>query len=152
MRSKKRKIRQQNIHEAMAALPIEDEDMHHDLNGISNVITPIGKNTNSRYHRNRLHERVLEKECDNEVSQITDCSNLKSTISDANERKQRIIALCKKVMMRLIDVSSPPDENKKVLLHKLVINEEVTKEIIELAVEMSSSVEDTKHMLMNNCL
>ena len=55
-------------------------------------------------------------------------------------------------MKRLIDVSSPPDNNKKALLHLLVNNEEITREIIEMAVEMGSSVEDTKRMLMNNCL
>lgn len=42
---------------------------------------------------------------------------------------------------------SPPDDNKKALLQLLANNEEITKEI-----DMGSSVEDTKRVLMENCL
>ena len=147
LRKQRRKTRQPNIYESMAALPACSE-----MQAIANIITPCGKNNNSRKYRNQLHHGLNDSQCDNELSTITESSNLKSVISNEDDRQQVVNALRKKVMKRLIDVASPTDDNKKALLHLLVTNDAMTKEIVEMAVEMGSSVEDTKRMLMNNCL
>ena len=147
LQKQRRKTRQPNIYESMAALPASSE-----MRAIAKIITPSGKNNNSRKYRNRLHHGLNGEQCDNEISTITESSNLKSVISNEDERKHVVNTLRKKVMKRLIDVASPTDDNKKALLHLLVTNDAMTKEIVEMAVEMGSSVEDTKRMLMNNCL
>ena len=48
------------------------------------------------------------------------------------------------MIQRLIDVNSPKNESKKLLFKMLVKNEENTKLIIDMALDMGSSVEDTQ--------
>ena len=71
------------------------------------------------------------------VSQITD-----------NPRSK----LKRQVMKRLVDVKlSPTNNDKNIVFRKLVANDEDSQAIVDLAVEMQSSVEETKNMLLNNC-
>ena len=99
-----------------------------------------GKNTNSRLYRNCLYEN----DNNNESTSATSGENVNSIISCDSERDSTTDALHKKAMKRLIDVSSPTNESKRVLFHQLVKNEATTKEVIAIAVEMGSSVIDTK--------
>ena len=69
-----------------------------------------------------------------------------------DDQKADVDALRKKVIKRLIDISSPTNEYKKILFQQFVVNKENTRVIIELSVEMGLSVDGTKMMLMNNCL
>ena len=58
----------------------------------------------------------------------------------------------KRVMRRLVDCKiSPANDAKKKLFRKLVANDVESLAIIECAVDMESSVEETKEMLLNNC-
>ena len=50
----------------------------------------------------------------------------------------------KKVIKRLIDVTSPTSEAKQNLFKQLIDNKENTRMVIEMLVEMQSSVNDTK--------
>ena len=55
-------------------------------------------------------------------------------------------------MRRLVDFKISPSSNaKKKLFRKLVANDLESLAIIECAIDMESSVEETKDMLLNNC-
>jgi len=54
--------------------------------------------------------------------------------------------------MQLIDISSPTSPEKQKLFENLVQQKDNTRVILEMAIEMGSSVDDTKKMLMNNCI
>ena len=60
--------------------------------------------------------------------------------------------LKKAVMKRLLHVSSPTTANKRKCLQKLISNDFGANTVIDLAVEMGSSIEETKQMIMNNCI
>ena len=115
---------------------------------------PIGTNDNSRYYRNRLYENKDVDTLDNIVSTTSTSSlgNQNSVISSETVKTAAIDALRKKVIKRLIDISSPTNHKKQKLFQQLVKNEDNTRIIIEMSVEMGSSVDDTKMMLMNNCV
>lgn len=78
--------------------------------------------------------------------------NQNSVISSETVKTAAIDALRKKVIKRLIDISSPTNQKKQNLFQQLVKNEDNTRIIIEMSVEMGSSVDDTKMMLMNDCV
>ena len=73
-----------------------------------------------------------------------------STESDI-ERSNAVDALRKRVIKRLIDVTSPSTIPKQNMFRKLARDQDDTRVIVEMAVEMEASVEDTTKMLMNNC-
>lgn len=58
----------------------------------------------------------------------------------------------KAVMRRLVDNSSPSSDDKKTIFHKMVKKDDAVKAIISIASDMDASVDDTKKMLMDNCL
>ena len=55
-------------------------------------------------------------------------------------------------MKRLLHVSSPTTANKRKCLKKLIANDFGANTVIDLAVDMGSSIEETKQMIMNNCI
>ena len=119
----------------------------------SNVVSPIINNNDSRWYRNNLQYKSYAEE-DNNLSIVTsssNVSNLKSVISNDNERSNAVDALRKRVIKRLIDVTSPSTESKQNMFRKLARDEEDTRVIVEMAIEMEASVDDTTKMLMNNC-
>ena len=156
LRAQKVKRRKVNRDRAMAALPIITQDSfdesEHALTITSNAATPVGTNNNSRWFRNGLEHQTKIEDATN-ASTITSSSVacLKSVISCDTERKSAVDLLRKKLMKRLIDVSSPTSEMKQNLFRKLIANEANTRTVIEMAIEMESSIDDTKMMLMNNC-
>ena len=146
----------------MAALPIsnsnEFDERQHAMtissSQATNIVSPIGCNTNNRWFRGNLHENN-ENDDDVNLSMITApsmSSNLKSVISNDNERSDAVDCLRKKVIKRLIDVTSPTSESKQKMFKKLAQNQDDTRVVIEMAIEMEASVGDTTKMLMNNCL
>ena len=146
----------------MAALPItssnEFNERQHAMTISSspnpNIVSPIGSNTNHCWFCGGLHDNH-ENDDDVNFSMITApsmSSNLKSVISNNTERSNAVDCLRKKVIKRLIDVTSPTSESKKNMFKKLAQNKDDTRVVIEMAVEMEASVGDTTKMLMNNCL
>ena len=109
---------------------------------IISVITPNTPNRpNSRWFRNDLIEpNPLLQTPEREVSSVgTD------DITPRSAHKKR-------VMRRLVDCKiSPSNDAKKKLFRKLVANDVKSLAIIECAIDMESSVEETKEMLLNNC-
>ena len=156
LRAQKVKRRKVNRDRAMAALPIITQDSfdesEHALTITSNAATPVGTNNNSRWFRNGLEHQTKIEDATN-ASTITSSSVacLKSVISCDTERKSAVDSLRKKLIKRLIGVSSPTSEMKQNLFWKLIANEGNTRTVIEMAIEMESSIDDTKLMLMNNC-
>ena len=60
--------------------------------------------------------------------------------------------LKRQVIKRLVDVIfSPTNNEKKIVFRKLVANNGDSQAIVDLVVEMQSSVEETKNMLLNSC-
>ena len=120
------------------------------------IESPIGKNDNSRWNRNRLYQTKSEDTQDNHnlVSTVLASSacNTDSVLTIEAIKDSPADSLRKKVIQRLIGVNSPKNENKKKLFNMLVKNEDNTKVIIDMALDMGSSVEDTKKMLINNCI
>ena len=119
----------------------------------SNLVSPIVNNKNERWNRNNLQYKSYVEE-DNNLSIITlnsNNSNLKSVISNDQERSNAVDALGKRVIKRLIDVTSPSTESKQNMFRKLARDQEDTCVIVEMAVEMEASVDDTTKMLINNC-
>ena len=55
-------------------------------------------------------------------------------------------------MRRLVDNSSPSSDDKKTIFHKMVKKDAAVKAIISIAADMDASVDDTKRMLLDNCL
>ena len=154
-KTKKRKI---NKEKRLAAYP-NSESKDFDLNRHamvvknSDVVSPIINNNDSRWYRNNLQYKSYAEE-DNNLSIVTsssNVSNLKSVISNDNERSNAVDALRKRVIKRLIDVTSPSTESKQNMFRKLARDEEDTRVIVEMAIEMEASVDDTTKMLMNNC-
>ena len=60
--------------------------------------------------------------------------------------------LKKAVMKQLLDIKSPSSTKKRQRFKKLSKNDAGALTVIDLAIEMDSSIEDTKVMIMNNCL
>ena len=55
-------------------------------------------------------------------------------------------------MMRLIDAVSPKSPQKQQSFHKMAANDNTVDVVLKLAVKMSASVDDTKTMVLNNCV
>ena len=152
---KKRKI---NNEKRLAAYPnprSKDFDLNRHAMVVknSNVVSPIINNNDNRWYRNKLEYKSYAEE-DNNLSIVTsgsNVSNLKSVISNDNERSNAVDALRKRVIRRLIDVTSPSTESKQNMFRKLARDEEDTRVILEMAIEMEACVDDTTKMLMNNC-
>ena len=126
LRRKRIKRRKINENKEMAALPIsnsnEFDERQHAMtissSQATNIVSPIGSNTNNRWFRGGLHENN-ENDDDVNLSMITApsmSSNLKSVISNDNERSDAVDCLRKKVIKRLIDVTSPTSESKQNML------------------------------------
>ena len=77
---------------------------------------------------------------------------MKTVVSFDEDQTVIIDALRKKVTIKLIDISSPNTPQKQQVFDSLVQKKDNTRVILEMALEMGSSVEDTKTMLMNNCI
>ena len=111
---------------------------------------------NSRWYRNRLGNldegqmrggRGGLKRAD--VFETPDCKS--ATVSRITDNLRS--KLKRHVMKRLVDMKfSPTNNEKKMIFRKLVANDENSEAIVDLAVEMQSSVEETKNMLINNCV
>ena len=130
-----------------------DARKHANTLSSSIVVSPIGENNNSRWYRNKLYENDICEDITTPTTITTlSSANPKSVITCDIERESACESLRKMVIKRLIDVTSPTSEVKKNLFHKLITNDEHIKTIVEMSVEMESNVEDTKKMLMNNCL
>ena len=158
LRRQKVKRRKIDPNKECAALPIMgsqdfDENHHAMVVSSSNLVSPIGDNKNERWYRNKLQHKSYAEE-DNNISIITsntNNSNLKSVISNDIERSNAVDALRKRVIKRLIDVTSPSTIPKQNMFRKLARDQDDTRVIVEMAVEMEASVEDTTKMLMDNC-
>ena len=120
-------------HKTNLHLPIECGDI--------SVVTPashLGSNDNLRWFRNNLSD-----------SPIVDV-DLHASTSPATSNK--VTNLKKAVMKRLLSVNSPPSKTKRRCLKKLNDNDPAANTVIDLAVEMESSIQETTVMIMNNCV
>ena len=102
------------------------------------IVTPvstISPNKNSRWYRNELSIVPVNP-----------------PIATPDAKAQKSANLKKAVMKRLLQVSSPTTTNKRKCLNKLIANDFGANTVIDLAVEMGSSIEETKQMIMNNCI
>ena len=105
----------------MAALLNEDQDTFdkygHEKTLSSTLVSPIGKNTNSRWYCNDLEkkDKIVD---DSNVSTIlsSPVAKIKSVINNNDDHVKVANALCRRVMKRLIDISSPASESKKFVL------------------------------------
>ena len=55
-------------------------------------------------------------------------------------------------MKKLINMSTPANDTKKILFQKMVRNEDGTKMVIDMAIELGYSMDDTLNMLKTCCL
>ena len=158
----KQKIKRRKVNDniATAHMPLVEindfnENQHAMTCSSSKMITPapIGVNSNFRWYNNDLATTDTNNTAivPSNIS-ISSTANLKSVISNVTERESAVDTLRKRVIKRLIDVTSPTSEIKQKLFRKLIDNKNDTRTIIEMSVEMESSIEDTKRMLFNNCL
>ena len=102
------------------------------------IVTPIstmGLNNNSRWYRNDLSNLPINP-----------------PIASPNATQQKSANLKKAVMKRLLHVSSPTTNKKRKCLTKLIENDVGAATVVDLAVEMGSSIKETKQMIMNNCI
>ena len=159
LRAAKRQRRRENIDKLTAAQPLDNRHYFRTIqssNPKKEIESPIGKNDNSRWNRGRLFENKSKDTQDNHnlVSTVSASSacNTDSVLTIEASKDSPAESLRKKVIQRLIDVNSPKNANKKKLFNMLVKNEDNTKVIIDMALDMGSSVEDTKKMLINNCI
>ena len=93
-----------------------------------------------------MYETKSEDTQDNLLSTVSTSSvcNIDLVLTLEASKDSLAESLRKKVIQRLIDVNSPKNENKKKLFNMLVKNEENTEMIIDMALDMGSSIEDTK--------
>ena len=158
LRAAKCKRRKVNANIENASLPmIEsmsfDPRKHANTLSLSNSVSPIGENNNIRWYRNNLYENNISADTMTPTTITTlSSANPNSVITCDIERENACEALRKKVIKRLIDVTSPTSEVKQNLFQKRITNDEHIKTIVEMSVEIESNAEDTKKMLMNNCL
>jgi len=57
-----------------------------------------------------------------------------------------------KVMRQLIDVISPTSPQKQQAFQKMVNKDTTVSAVLKVAVQMNATVDDTKNMVLNNCL
>ena len=139
LRNEKKKRRTISPHKAHCHLPIR--------NVAERIITPSAKKgriDNCRWYNNNLHEADES------------CSPVDRKLAFENKSKNleidKSVILEKAVMRRLVDNSSPSSDDKKTIFHKMVKKDDAVKAIISIASDMDASVDDTKKMLMDNCL
>ena len=121
-------------HKKNSHLPIECEEI-----SVVTPASPLGSNDNSRWYRNNLS-----------ANPIVDIDQDASTSPTATSFK--VTNLKKAVMKRLLSVNSPPSKTKRLCFRKLNDNDPAANTVIDLAVEMESSIQETTVMVMNNCV
>ena len=84
------------------------------------------------------------------LSKETSIVKLKN--SSDNSKDKAVDAPRNKIIRQLIDMSTPTNSSKQKLFDNLVSRKDNTKVILEMAIDMGSSVDDTKTMLMNHCI
>jgi len=105
-----------------AALPLKNGDYFTETSNLkrksSTIVSPIGTNDNSHWYRNRMYENS-EEALDNLVSTISlsSAASQDSVISGEAQKTSAIDALRKKVIKRLINISSPTSKHKHNLFH-----------------------------------
>ena len=139
LRQPKKKLGKFDGNLTIAALPLDNSPTFgHDCHLIkvnSTVVTPLGKNKNSRWHRNCISE--IDDLADNSFASTKSSkssNNLKYVMSYDDNKHETIDSLCKKVIMKLIDISSPTSKNKQKLFEKLVEQTDNTRVILEMAI------------------
>lgn len=139
LRTEKKRRRMISPHKAHCHLPIRNE--------AERIITPSAKKgriDNCRWYNNNLHE------ADESCSPVD--RKLAFEPKSKNLEIDKSVILEKAVMRRLVDNSSPSSDDKKTIFHKMVKKDDAVKAIISIASDMDASVDDTKKMLMDNCL
>ena len=96
------------------------------------VITPVPRMKDSRWYRSDLE---METKVNPNFSIDKKMNDLES-----------------KVMRRLIDVISPTSPQKQQAFQKMVNKDTTVSAVLKVAVQMNATVDDTKNMVLNNCL
>ena len=97
-------------------------------------------NSNKRWYCNKLSD-----------TPIKDTTDYDDVITKASGVSVEAKHMRNSVMKRLLDKTiSPTLEMKRKCFRKMVENDEHAKTIINLSIEMGSSMEETKHTLLNN--
>ena len=102
--------------------------------------SPIGTNDNNRWYRNDLSKTLIEINNDNGTT---------TPIKDKDDMK--VQKTHKSVMKQLLGVNSPPSPKKYHCFKNMNVNDNAAHTIIELSIEMGSTIEDVKNMILNNC-
>ena len=114
----------------------------------SNIVSPsmmMVAIRNKRQYNNNVVHTISGK--------VTLCTSINSKIDVKTKSSSKQSSnLKKKAMQCLVGVASPPNEKKKKCFIKLVQNDDCAVTILDMAIEIGSSVENTKDMLMNNCI
>ena len=134
LRTEARLKRISSPHKTKSHLPLKsDKDS-------ASVVTPnkcCGPNLNHRWYRNKLTDEPIATE--------DDANSEASCVSVQSQNMRKL------VMKRLLDITiSPTSVKKRKCFKKMVENDEHAKTIIDLSIEMGSSMEETKNMLLNN--
>ena len=133
LRTEARLKRFTSPHKALSHLPLNTDSV--------SVVTPskcVGINSNSRWYRNKLSDTPIKDDTDD-------------VITEASGISVEAKSMRKSVMKRLLDETiSPTSDKKRKCFRKMVQNDEHAKTIIDLSIEMSSSMEETKNMMLNN--
>ena len=96
------------------------------------VITPAPRSKDSRWYRSDLE---METKVNPNFSIDKKMNDLES-----------------KVMRRLIDVISPTSPQKQQAFQKMVNKDTTVSAFSKVAVQMNATVDDTKNMVLNNCI
>jgi len=99
------------------------------------VITPVPRMKDSRWYRGDLTDLKMETKVNPNFSIDKKMNDLES-----------------KVMRRLIDVISPTSPQKQQAFQKMVNKDTTVSAVLKVAVQMNATVDDTKNMVLNNCL
>ena len=99
------------------------------------VITPVPRMKDSRWYRGDLTDLEMETKVNPNFSIDKKINDLES-----------------KVMRRLIDVISPTSPQKQQAFQKMVNKDTTVSAVLKVAVQMNATVDDTKNMVLNNCL
>ena len=99
------------------------------------VITPVPRMKDSRWYRADLTDLEMETKVNPNFSIDKKMNDLES-----------------KVMRRLIDVISPTSPQKQQAFKKMVNKDTTVSAVLKVAVQMNTTVDDTKNMVLNNCL
>ena len=103
---------------------------------------PLDNNDNSRWYRNGLINTTAINNLVNDGVKTDSCEV--KIIETKGDKLKKSVIKC------LLDVTSPPNKSKKVCFKKMVSQDDTTKTIINMAVEMESLAEEIKNMLLNH--